>query len=179
MKMTKADKEFLRAECAKRYGEDGGMADWKVGKTSAFIDFGDVLVTFDRPHVKTDFWFGEHTYDYDEVVAHRDSVSKSEDWFIKENLRDTEAGWAIGRLDDNAAAFLVRTREDDSRLAAIEFESRYPIRGEVVRRLADDEAETLRAVLEDELAKFEKRLRSYLKRYGLTKCRYSVYWADR
>ena len=33
--------------------------------------------------------------------------------------------------------------------------------------------------LDTDIAEFEKRLRTYLKRYGLTKCRFSTYWADR
>ena len=31
----------------------------------------------------------------------------------------------------------------------------------------------------DGYQKFEKRLKTYLKRYGLSKCSYGVYWADR
>ena len=33
--------------------------------------------------------------------------------------------------------------------------------------------------LENEQAEFGKRLDSYLKRYGLEKCHFGVYWADR
>lgn len=32
-----------------------------------YIMLDDVMVTCDKPHIQTDFWFGEHTYDYDEV----------------------------------------------------------------------------------------------------------------
>ena len=47
------------------------------------------------------------------------------------------------------------------------------------RRLTDEETAAFIQMHKEEVEKFEKRLRTYLKRYGLSKCYYGMYWADR
>ena len=43
------------------------------------------------------------------------------------------------------------------------------------RMMTQEEVERWRNFLTEEVEKFEKRLKTYLKRYGLSKCTYSTY----
>ena len=49
---------------------------------------------------------------------------------------------------------------------------------EDMHKLTEDECELLYYTARAEQEKFEKRLNTYLKRYGLSKCHYWTYWLD-
>lgn len=188
MKLTKDDKKKLREQYEmvwhKRDGSvDQKMVDYSVGAASGYVMIDGVMVVFDKPHIKRDFWFGEHTWDYDEVVEHCDKCSESEKYFLAENLKDFE--WRLENLDDPWEKVYIVPREyccqsDDCKLGYVEF-CRYheKPRGKNVREMTDGEKEQYAEFIKDEKAKFEKRLNTYLKRYGLSKCSYRVFWADR
>lgn len=194
MKLSKDDKVMLRKEYLKVWGRDESMVEHCVKCASGYVDFGDVLYVMDKPHVKTDFWFGEHTYDYDEVCERRDEASKSEKYFIRENIeRNCKAQDFIdcidGKCHGTRKAYLFKKQytcqDEDCRLGYVRFVNLWDscdlwdIQNRECREMTDDEVGVLREFCECEVAKFEKRLRTYLKRYGLSKCHFGVYWADR
>ena len=61
----------------------------------------------------------------------------------------------------------VRHYENDSRTA------------KSIHRMTENDTKKALAILNNERAKFEKRLHTYLKRYGVSKIRFGTYWADR
>ena len=201
MKLTKEDKAMIRAEYQKVWTRRDGspdekMIDYCTNKTSAYIDLGDGLVTFDKPSIETHFCFGEHGYDYDEVNETCNALSRNETYFIEENIRRTEAKDMLDRLTGNTERYITCdvpiltygaycTQTSDCKLAHINFVNRFyedgwghQPRGKW-RDLTDEEKQRLVAILQDEIAKFEKRLKTYLKRYGMSKCHFWTYWADR
>lgn len=185
MRLTKEDRAMLREEYLKTW-RDEGSADWAVGKVSGYIEFGNELVTYRKPTIETSFCFGEHGYDYDEVNEYCDERSRDMGWFVSENLRRTDAAWHLDMMRGTGRSFrkhrpvLVSDTNYGSRLASVEFMDDWSQELEDGRRdMTKEEREAFECFLEDEQEKFEKRLRSYLKRYGLSKCRYWTYWADR
>jgi len=188
MKMTKQDKELVREQYAKVWHRRDGSIDEKMveyctKKTSGYVMLGETMVTFDKPSIKTDFWFGEHTWDYDEVCERADNCSKSESYFIAENIADFK--WRLEKIDDSSWSMYVCPRgycsqDEDCVLGCVEF-ARWGEQPRSVgaREMTDEERMAYRGFLAEEQEKFEKRLRTYLKRYGLSKCHYGVYWADR
>ena len=187
MKLSKEDKELLREQHAmvwkgKKAQE---MVDYNVGKASGIIELGEFIVTYDKPSIETDFWFPEHTYDYDEVVEEANACSKSEQYFIGVNLQRFDD--LVERLDDTGNRWFVGEeywqQPADCKLGSIECIRRswneQEVRLKRARELTKEEVADYRKFIIEEREKFDKRLRAYLKRYGLTKCHYSVYWADR
>lgn len=200
MKLTKQDKAMLRGEFEKVWHDDDKMVDWCVKNTSGYIEAGGLVVTMDKPSIKKDFWFGEHTYDYDEVVEHADKCSKSVEYFKHENMSHCDAYNLLQALDgkdwrgyDTSYKLYVAKKsycgqDDDCRLGYVKAltwgtdpREYFATRSGMIehREIDDDEKAALREFLEDEVEKFDKRLDTYLKRYGLSKCHYGVYWADR
>ena len=200
MKITKDDKAMLREQYAKAWHEDARMVEYCVGKASGYIDIGGTLWVMDKPSIRTDFWFGEHTYDYDEVCERCDKASESERYFIGENLRNCPAYEMLEALegrdrwgyDAHFKAYLADdaywSQDEDCRLGHVNVlkwhvdpEEYYATREGMMphRELTEDETEQVKDFLREEVEKFQKRLKTYLKRYGLSKCHYGVYWADR
>ena len=184
MKLTKSDKEKLYNEYKKVWHDNDRMVDWCVKNVSGYIDIDGVIVVFDKPHIKTDFWFGEHTYDYDEVCNRCAKARESVDYFIAENMRGFD--WKIEQLEDHCKykTYIVPKayycQDDDCRLGYVELCHFYSNpSGEKAREMTADEKEKYTEFIKEERAKFEKRLNTYLKRYGLSKCSYGVFWADR
>lgn len=201
MKLTKEDKAMLRAEYQKVWTKRDGspdlkMIDYCTNKTSAYLDLGDALITFDKPSIETRFCFGEHGYDYDEVNETCDKLSRSESYFLAENIRRTEARDILDRIDGTEERYITCktpilvygaycTQTSDCKLAHIEFVNAFhedywghkP--NGTWRDLTDEEIAALRTIMQDEITKFEKRLKTYLKRYGMSKCHFWTYWADR
>ena len=189
MKMTKQDKELVREQYAKVWHRRDGsvdekMVDYCTRKTSGYVVIDGRMVTFDKPSIKTNFWFGEHTYDFDEVVKQAEACSKSEEYFIAENLDAID--WRLEAIADPHCRVYIGRRgysnqEEGCILASVEF-CRYSLDGPRIgdaREMTEDERQQYADFIKGEREKFEKRLRTYLKRYGLSKCYFGTYWADR
>lgn len=183
MKMTKEQKQEVRDQYAKVWHKDSKMTDYCTDKTSGFVMLGGTMVTFDKPSIQTDFWFGEHTYDYDEVCDRARAASKSEAYFMARNLDDID--WRLKAIDDPCYKKYVAPRgysnqDADCILGFVEFDRSWDgPRSKGAREMTDEERGQYREFIQGEREKFEKRLRTYLKRYGLSKCHYGVFWADR
>ena len=186
-KLTKERRFILYQEYAKVWHSDY-MIEHCVKQASDFIEIDGIIIVFDKDSIKTDFWFGEHTYDYDEVCQRADDCSKSEAYFIAENMRQCDAHRHLELLDDPRWTPYLHShaytdQEKDCKLGYVSFyrdgiDDRFSSITDY-RPLDPDEIDVYRAACESEVAKFEKRLRTYLKRYGLSKCHYGVFWADR
>lgn len=190
MNITKDQRDVLRAEYAKVWHGDEKMTEYCTRQASCVIELKGYLVDFDKPRIETRFCFGEHGYDYDEVAEACDAASRSEAFFVKRNMEGTQAFDVICALDGEGGRRwrklypIVRphrygTQDADCRIAGIEWtEDAQEAHGNPMA-LDDAEKAELRQMMVEEQAKFEKRLRAYLKRYGMSKCRFWTYWADR
>lgn len=190
MRITEEQKAELRAEYEKVWHGDVKMVDYCVKQASCVMNLRGYLVDFDKPRIETRFCFGEHGYDYDEVMETCDAASKSEQFFLRRNMEGTDAFRVIGMLDGDTERFWRKAypilrphrycgQDDDCRIACIEWTTDASEAYGNPMALTEEEKAGLRQMMEEEQGKFEKRLKAYLKRYGLSKCRYWTYWADR
>lgn len=184
MKVTKDEKEMLRGEFAKAW-DDPRMVTYCTNKVSGFVTIRGTIITIDKPSIETRFCFGEHGFDFDEVNETCDRLSRDEGYFIAENIRRCAAGGIIKNLEDGHPFVPVLRREhytgqtEDCRLGYVEWVYWYDIDRDDPDILTADEIAEYRQMCEEEIEKFTKRLRTYLKRYGLSKCDFWTYWADR
>lgn len=183
MVLTKEDKALIKEQYDLVWGEGTKMSSWAVGNTSGYIVMRDTIIVADKPSIQTRFCFGYGIYnDYDEVQARCTAARHDEGRFIQVNLSDCAARRNLERLDKYVPLLrgrLYRDQPDGCRLGYIEFVC--PIDVNDSDRdciLTDDERARYREFLEAEVAKFEKRLHAYLKRYGLSKCDFWTYWQD-
>lgn len=183
MKLTKGDKYMLREQFRKAWHDDERMVEHCMKRASGYIEIGGLIIVYDKPHIETRFCFGEHGYDYEEVNERCQSLSNDKTYFKLKNLQQItdeikalsdcrQTPWLIGNAYWN--------QDDDCKLGTIGWYWRDDKpKGANARPLTEDEKQAYIQFLGEEAEKFEKRLRTYLKRYGLTKCHYGVYLADR
>lgn len=156
-----------------------------------------VILVFDKPHVDAGtFWFHDEgpNYEYYKQVTDNDETKK--EYFLRQNLHKYDdlikgmterkdrfgyelvpvfhehewcskglLGWAneVRMMEEH------RVREDEQD----------PRTRNCVHRMTENDAKKALAILKSERAKFEKRLQTYLKRYGVSKISFGTYWADR
>ena len=182
MRLTKEEKQLLRDEFSKTW-RNAKSVEYAVNKTSGYAEIGDCIVTFDKPSIETRFCFGEHGYDYDEAGKFCREMSQSEEYFIRENMRHfDDLQESIDEARDGHADAWLCHYDDTSDLGYVTFIRLGWLdrpRGKNPLKLTAEGLDAYEELITDERAKFEKRLRTYLKRYGLSKCRYWTYWADR
>ncbi len=161
------------------------------GVSNYFEADDETIVTLGKPIIQTSFYFGEHNGEDAWGEARR--ASKSVEFFIDENLHHNQTGncyhytndetlatndlWIrrkqhAGQPDECRLGHIIGCWEDDTGYAAYLARSGY-------RKLNAGEIERLREAERRQAALFEKRLRAYLKRHGLSKVCCSTYWADR
>ena len=190
MKMTVEQKEELREEYRKVWHGDSKMVEWCVNQASCVMEVRGYLVDYDKPHIETRFCFGAHGYDFDEVADTCHRASKSEQYFMRYNLEHTDAFDIIAAIDGEGGRHWRKqypilkphrygTQDEDCRIAYIGWTADAQEAQGDPMALTVEETARLRQMMVEEQEKFEKRLRTYLKRYGLSKCRYWTYWADR
>lgn len=184
MKLTSADKQMLREQYEKVWGGDTRMVDYCVKRASGYIEIGGIIVVYDKPHIETSFCFGEHGYDYDEVNELCHELSSDEGYFKAKNMRHVLR--EIKALKDSCNTAYVcyhwRHIDDESvSLGHVETWRGYdkPRNEGLARVMTEAEKEAYIAFLDEEAQKFGKRLDTYLKRYGMSKCHFWTYWADR
>lgn len=155
------------------------------------------ILRFEKPNIETSFCFGYSdsrydTEDYDRANNMVRHASSDENYFLKENLKwyDSEIK-KINEKKDHLCIHRVSYYSQKEPLNVWKF-SVLPwhtfdecTKGEHRSWLTDlsevngvDRAIILNA-LKEERAKFEKRLKTYLKKYGLSKLKVWSYWRDR
>ena len=179
---------------------DGGMLDYFRKKFSYGIRLtnGGILF-FEKPKIETSFCFGyslsQHDSEsFDNANKMAEYASKSEEYFLNENLKyfDTAIEQIeTGKFDNfrRANISIHRAVYGDTPLNIWEYNicddwsyernkedgERYGAEYQIVN---DTDKAAILAAVKHERAKFEKRLNSYLKRYGTSKLVTWSYWRD-
>ena len=168
---------------------DQKMVDYCVKKAEHIVELtnGDIVV-IEKPSIETRFCFGYSdsrydTEDYDRANAMADHAKKSQEYFIEENMKGINQ--TIGQMEGTIHhSFEYRLRvpytgqPEGSKLKSLdayywsdEYSKKYPeISGQDLQRVI----EGYKVVK----ASFEKRLNTYLKRYGMSKVKTWSYWQD-
>ena len=178
--------EILAADV---WHNDQKMVDYCVKKAGYIVELenGDV-VAIEKPSIEKNFCFGYSdsrydTEDFDRANRMADHARKSVDYFLDQNLKGINA--TIEDLEKNGSgrwiyriAVPYSGQPKDSQLKSIWHLDRWDDRCQQFPLL---EGENLQRVIEGYKvvrADFEKRLQSYLKRYGLSKVNSWSYWRD-
>lgn len=185
--LTKEQRAMLREQYKLVWHTDEHMVDYCTKKAAGYFETDDgYIVVFEKPSIRKSFWFGERNYEDRSDECRR--ASKSEEYFIRQNMffafgQDWEQRITDVVFDDLYVAGEAYYSQDATcRLAhikAAQYKEELAYCKGTVRRMTPDECERYADAIENQKALFMKRLRSYLKRYGLSKCSYDTYWADR
>lgn len=144
------------------------------------------LVAIKKPRIQKDFCFGYRlsstdTKEYDDALAMAHLASKSEEYFIRKNLKDLDE--TIGLFENTDVELFLRNAyrsQPDDTLASVEaFRYRQPPRdmsGHIP--VTQAQREILLQAYRESKNRFVKRLKTYLKRYGMSKVKTWSYWED-
>ena len=200
-------KDLLREEFKKVWGNDSHMVDWCANNVATVAVLPDgKLVTVEKHTIKKDFCFGESGYDYDDAQKMAEHARKSEDYFREKNMEFFNK-W-VGDLEkvlegDPEYRLIIYPKTyngqtDDCKLASISFvrlgeiieacggsvyldelegkEINY--RGNDVRIATAKEITAILNAYFEAMKMHEKKVNSYLKRYGTSKVHSWTYWRD-
>ena len=166
------------------------MIDYCLKECSAYVPLENGnYITLDKPTIETRFCFGyslssHDTEDYDNASDLSMKARKDVDYFMSENLKDFD--YRIEQLKDksNKYGLILRysgqAKNDSLKSYTFIDDYRYPNRYKDLDYipLSDNDRKTIIKALEVEKEKFTKRLKTYLKRFGLSKIDTWTYWRD-
>lgn len=176
----------LRNEYAKLDGKDTKFTDWRMKQVQRIVELPDgTLFVIEKPSIKTHFCFG---YGYcgvsseeesDEASAMAQHARTREDYFIDKNMDGFSPFDDLNEHDTKAVykynPYYVSTKIVElTTLRAWEAEQK----GEFYKPLSAEEERILRQAYEEEKERHLARLKTYLKRYGLSKVRSWTYLSD-
>lgn len=200
----KANKEMLHSEYSKIWDER--MTKYCTNKvaTMAILPDGGI-VPVEKESIEKDFCFGESGYDYDEAQAAAVNAHTNQDYFYRENMKvftkwikDLEEAklenrnWMLfvtdyqysGQPEDCKirGIFFSRTCEvlektGPSFLNEL-FGKQMEIRGLSGHLATIEEIDMILNAYKEAAKDHEKKVLSYLKRYGLSKVNAWTYWRD-
>ena len=142
---------------------------------------GDTVVKFSAPSIQKDFWFAEDARTVEEWNEVQEHVASCEnvDYFMRENLSNTNASHYLRAIKDSRFRLWKCVNRFGDTWISYGYFTDMTYDTQFVRELTDEEKQELHEACVAEQAKFEKRLRTYIKRYGLSKCHFSTYWSNR
>lgn len=181
-KISRADREELTAL-------PGG--EYRGKSAVGYMVTGDgKIITADKPRIQTSFWFGESGYDFQEKVELASKASRDQEYFKQKNIANSQLTSIRlkiqAALEGNGKFFLFKTRGNQPFYNASYYANDHMLRPlsasnlkTADRQMTRAELETYKELIDAALNRFERRLNTYLKRYGLSKCSYDTYWLDR
>lgn len=190
--MKELEQEY-RAEIAKVWPNDERMVDYCCKKASAIIKLSTgQLMEFEKPSINTSFCFGysddmdgSDRKDAQDMASH---AGTSEEYFKNYNLSDLREAIEQyeGKGEDKCLSPYVthQYRGHQANIVAVVWLSDWNAENEAwqfgndLTPLTKEDRMLILDTYKKELEKFEKRLNSYLKRYGLSKVRSWTYWRD-
>lgn len=195
--MTKAKKNEQKAIMdeyiqiiAKEVWSDEKMLDF-IRKDTAYIIRTEkgYLIPIKKPTIEKSFCFGYSlsrydSEDYDRANKMAEYASKSEEYFKEQNLKGLRQ-W-LEALEYNE--LYIRTHyyksPSNSRAKTLvhlkywDYENMSEEQKKEYEKVSGTDKAIIREAYEKEIANFEKRLDSYLKKYGTSKLKTWSYWQD-
>ena len=175
-------KELIKKYADIDYPNNKSMNDYILKSTSEVIETSKgYLIRFEKPSIKTRFCFGhglngittsEETKNACDMAEH---ARTNERYFINENLE--EINDKIKQYEENDL-YYCDTRINQSIKCITTEKCIYHYNDEHVEKVSKQDKELILNTLKSEKAKFEKRLNTYLKRYGLSKIHSWTYLVD-
>lgn len=191
--MEKKILEEYKAEVSKIWKSDQRMIDYCCKKASAIIKLSTgQLMEFETPKINTAFCFG-YSDDMDgkdrkDALNMAEYARANEKYFKNRNLSDLRE--AIERYEGNDEERWLQPyithlyRDYGVNIVTIVWLSDWDAKDSAwqynndLTPLKKEDRQLILNAYKKELEKFEKRLNTYLKRYGLSKVRSWTYWRD-
>lgn len=190
--------EEYKQRVLKAENGDQHWLDYYMKDTSNLMmtDCG-IILTFGKKSIKVDFCWHDEGPDYEHYKQVHSTEENLRNYFLRENLRQYDEKieeltsrkdrwgnpvigviyesrtWGNGAWKHWGIADSIRLMSD------YDFKCEQNDNRVSVRQLTENDMQKALAILKDERAKFEKRLNTYLKRYGTSKLHTWTYWADR
>lgn len=182
------------------FGTNERMNNYLRGSIARLVELdGGELLEIEKPNIQTRFCFGhgfcgrstDDDYLRAQNMAHHARTEES--YFLKKNLSqlsdtvDKITAWQEQhRMDGRPARepFLCDHFDNSDKIKKLtfmhpwDFDNLDEERKRHLRRPTVEELDSIKKAYETETAAFEKRLKTYLKRYGLTKLDVWTYLAD-
>lgn len=149
------------------------------------------LIAVEKPSIHKEFCFGYHTsfpgHDYEEASDMANYASKSENYFISENMRQIDS--KIKDLERTRSRWTPKSAlsytgaPDKSRICFLKWWDAFEEYGRDDRKetdmdITDADMEKIKTAYAETKKDFQKRLESYLKRYGMEHVTTWTFWAD-
>lgn len=150
---------------------------YKRGSVAA-VKLPEGYFTVNKPTIENKFCFHDEGPDYELYKDLMSDESKLRAYFLSENLGDLDHH--IKMLKDESEDIFVE-RNEYTNGAVLQYGRGWGWYGndEEKRRLTKAERDEVAGALEYVRANFQKRLETYLKKYGVSKLHTWTYWADR
>lgn len=159
--------------------------EWKMKHTAAIVKLDcNILYVFDRPSIETSFCFGygycgistQEQYEDASDMAHY--AATNENYFLKENLEKVTYDWKAE--NKNRPMYFSNTYYYGTEELGVtdhpQTKEWYNLEGKKTPTARD--LEKLQEAQDHIKADFEKRLKTYLKRYGTSKLKTWSYLSD-
>lgn len=190
MKTQKELKQRYAEILAADVWSDPKMVDYCVKKAGYIVELenGDI-VAIEKPSIQKNFCFGYHdsrydTEDFDRAENMAEHARKSTEYFLEQNLKGINE--TIDNLEGRGSyrwewrvAIPYTGQPKDSQLKDVWCVDSYESRGKEYPLLKGEDLQRVVEGYKVVKADFEKRLNTYLKRYGLSKVNSWSFWADR
>jgi len=180
--------EYVRREMAYGWRDVKKWEKFFRERIGAVVKLTDgTIVNIERPSIETRFCYGESGYDMDQAVDAAERARTCESYFRWCNLRGlAEVIRILERRPDESDGFIYRhcihvTRDSRMRdgIADVSLVGAWDDRhGRPTEEVSEEDRERLLEGYRKVYASFEKRINTYLKRYGLSKVVSWTYWRD-
>lgn len=178
-------KERFTQELEKVWGNDSKMVDYCVKESAVLVELEDGnIYSIEKPRIETHFCFG---YGLNGVTTQEDmeraynceSHARNDgDYFKQENLAPINQRISVLRDKDYKVYKGQRYISGGDKIVGLEFCKAWESPSARFVELNDNEREKLIEAYEQVKVSFEKRLNTYLKRYGTSKLRTWTYLVD-
>lgn len=203
---TTVDRDMLRAEFAKVWDAQR-MIDYCTNNVAAVATLPDgTIITVDKQSIETRFCFGESGYDYDDAVSMAQHARTSQNYFKSENMKTFKRALndlkeALNGVNNYKVVIYPEAyinQDSSCKLGYYRLERitdiidacggscyMYELPGKEIKIrdfsghvATPKEIETIIDAYEAAAAAHEKKINSYLKRYGTSKVYSWTYWRD-
>ena len=183
--------EFLLKEEFSKIWVSEHMRSYCLKKVSNCVrtSFGGLII-FEKPKIETNFCFGYSDLGQGQTYyeANEQEADFGEEQFLANNLADMQDALNLfeGKEKDSSEStkhLYFARKYGKSNIYSIVFLDEYDVKVNAwmyngLTKATEEDLQKCYAAQKQEYEKFEKRLKSYLKRYGTKKLHTWTYWAD-
>lgn len=167
---------------------------WLKGTSELMMADCGVILRFEKEKIKVDFCWHDEGPDYEEYKRLHSDDEAMREYFINANLReyDEQIEGLTSRKNRWGEPQVIVLYERDTcshgkcgwgtgfrMMSKCQFQQEQNDSRCTVHQLTENDIVKALALVKSERAKMEKRLQTYLKRYGISKLHTWTYWADR